>query len=342
MSTHRALSVSLRPLLARQARFSSFLFQQQNQQRPWQQALRLGSVLAHSRGITPLILRTQSPAAIVLCNFRSYSSTTSPYPQQPLFQQPPPPEPQPKKRNIILRAFFFTVRAFFYTYVGLQIGQFIVKKTMLPDGLVYQPEYATEEDRVEAERIIQYLSDHPLVEKLNNDPELVQTNPHYNIPPAFRVGNLTADTLVGPGLMAIPPLTWQDEHGHKLVMIMHVGKGLCGHPNIVHGGFVATVLDEFMARCCFKAVPHNVAMTARLNIDYRAPTPAGEFIVLTAHTVSVDRRKAVVRGKLEVLGDPSDPENETKALLAEAEGLFVSPRQARTLQMMATISGTGE
>lgn len=273
--------------------------------------------------------------------FAAHYSTASPYPQQPLYQQPPPPEPQPKKRPLILRAFFFIFRAFFYTFVGLNIGSFVAKRFVAPSGPTYQPEYATHEDEVEAQRIIQYLAEHPLVTKLDNDPELRATDPHYKMPSYYRVGNLTADTLVGPGLMAIPPLTWQDKHGEKLVMIMHVGKGLCGHPNIVHGGFVATVLDEFMARCCFNAVPHGVAMTARLNIDYRAPTPAGEFIVLTAQTVSVERRKAVVRGKLEVLGDPTDPENETKQLLAEAEGLFVSPRQAGSLKVMARMSATG-
>lgn len=242
---------------------------------------------------------------------------------------------------MILRAFFFVFRFFFYSFVGMNIGSFVAKRIVVPSGPTFQPEYATHEDEIEADRIMQYLAEHPLVKKLENDPELRVTNPHYQIPAYYRRGNLTADTLVGPGLMAIPPLTWQDDHGQKLVMIMHVGKGLCGHPNIVHGGFVATVLDEFMARCCFKAVPHQIAMTARLNIDYRAPTPAGEFIVLTAQTVSVDRRKAVVRGKLEVLGDPADPEKETKQLLAEAEGLFISPRQAGGLKVMASISGTG-
>lgn len=29
---------------------------------------------------------------------------------------------------------------------------------------------------------------------------------------------------------------------------LHVGRGLCGHDGIVHGGLLATILDEAMAR----------------------------------------------------------------------------------------------
>ena len=33
---------------------------------------------------------------------------------------------------------------------------------------------------------------------------------------------------------------------------MHVGQDVCGHRGLVHGGFLATVLDE----CLGKTVPH--------------------------------------------------------------------------------------
>lgn len=280
-----------------------------------------------------MVCATSNLAGIPLS---AYSSATSPYPQ-PIFQQPPPPEPEPKKRNAFLRALIFLFRAWLYLSLGQFLGRYITKAFVVPDGPVYEAKFDNPEDEAEAEHVVEYLLAHPLVQSLNNDPDLQPVHPHYTLPALYRQGNLTADTLVGPGLMAVPPLTWQDDRGERLVMVLHVGKGLCGHPNIVHGGFVATVLDEFMARCCFKAVPHEIAMTARLNIDYRAPTPAGAFLVLTAQTTEVNGRKAVVRGRLETLGDPSDPDNETGTLLAEAEGLFVSPRDAQAMSVVAKV-----
>jgi acyl-coenzyme A thioesterase PaaI-like protein len=32
------------------------------------------------------------------------------------------------------------------------------------------------------------------------------------------------------------------------VIIVHVGRGLCGHDGIVHGGLLATLLDEGLGR----------------------------------------------------------------------------------------------
>lgn len=181
---------------------------------------------------------------------------------------------------------------------------------------------------------------HPIVQELDADSHFHATHPHYQVPEVFRAGNVTCDTLIGRGLMAVPPLTWQDRDGQDLVMVLHVGKDLCGHPDIVHGGFVATLLDEALARCCFKAVPYEIAVTANLSINYRAPTPANSFLILRAHTVKVEGRKAVVQGWLETLPEPDSEAPGT--LLAEAEGLFVSPKDAKVGLFLSSSIGPCE
>ncbi|CAK7233956.1 hypothetical protein SEUCBS140593_008776 [Sporothrix eucalyptigena] len=272
MATRHAVFVPLRPFLVRRSPLC--LFQQQTQQKPWQQALRFSSMLSRPR-IAPSPWCTFSLATTKLANFR--------------------------------------------------FGGFAAS-LILNNSFEYKPKIQTPEALDEAERITNHIMNHPLVRELEADPHFHGTHPHYKIPEIFRVGNVTGDTLIGPGLMAIPPLVWQDDEGKDLVMILHVGKGLCGHPDIVHGGFVATLLDETLARCCFKAVPYEIAMTATLKIDYRAPTPANSYLVLRAHTESVKGRKAIVTGRLETLPDPES--TEPGKLLAEAEGLFISPKIA--------------
>ncbi len=106
--------------------------------------------------------------------------------------------------------------------------------------------------------------------------------------------------------------------------ISYLGPDLCGHPGIVHGGLLATILDEGLARCCFPALPNKVGVTANLNINYRRPAHAQTFVVLRANTVKVEGRKAWVEGHIETLAE----EGEEPVVLVEATALFIEPKQA--------------
>lgn len=130
---------------------------------------------------------------------------------------------------------------------------------------------------------------------------------------------------MGPGRVQVPPYMWTEAGGKSLVSISYLGEDLCGHPTIVHGGFLATILDEGLARCCFGALPNKIGMTATLTVNYRAPTPADTFVVLRAKTTKVEGRKAWVEGRIETLV----PEGEKPKVLCEANALFIEPRQAK-------------
>ncbi|KAF3917133.1 hypothetical protein ABW20_dc0107876 [Dactylellina cionopaga] len=183
------------------------------------------------------------------------------------------------------------------------------------------------EEGVSDERTLEieaYIQSHPLVEKLRQDKTLVESRPHLDIPTLFRPNVLTAGVLTGPGRIAVPPLVLSDAHGTKLYAILHVGDQLCGHPGVVHGGLLATLMDETLARCCFPALPNKVAMTANLDVNYRAPCKADQFIIIKAETTKVEGRKAWVSGRLESLPEPG-AEGDGK-LLVEASVLMIEPR----------------
>lgn len=105
----------------------------------------------------------------------------------------------------------------------------------------------------------------------------------------------------------------------------YLGTDLCGHVGIVHGGLLATLLDEGLARCGFAALPNKIGVTASLTINYKKPTPAGSFVVLKAETVKVEGRKVWVKGRIELLGETEEPGQ----VLVEAEGLFIEPKYAK-------------
>ena len=169
-----------------------------------------------------------------------------------------------------------------------------------------------------------HITNHPVALSLRSNTCFSESRPHLKIPPAMRPHNLTAGTLAGPDKLVVPPYAWVEDGGKSLVSIMYLGKDLCGHPGVVHGGMLATLLDEGLARCCFPAMPNKVAVTASLTVNYRKPTKAEGYVVLRAKTVKVEGRKAWVEGRLETLVD----EGEEPEVLVEAEALFIEPRQA--------------
>lgn len=170
-----------------------------------------------------------------------------------------------------------------------------------------------------------FINLHPLTLSLRSDPDFVESRPHMKIPPSWRKHNLTGGTLMGPGKVAVPPFSFSEKSGKSYVQISHVGTDLCGHMGIIHGGFLATMLDEGLARCCFPVLPFNIGMTAKLEINYKAPARADQYLVLRATTVKVEGRKAWVEGHIETL--PTQ-EGEEPVVLVTASALFISPRQA--------------
>lgn len=49
-------------------------------------------------------------------------------------------------------------------------------------------------------------------------------------------------------MFALPPLAFVKNNEHAAIIVIHVGRSLCGHDGIIHGGLLATVLDESLGR----------------------------------------------------------------------------------------------
>ncbi|KAK6353768.1 hypothetical protein TWF730_008195 [Orbilia blumenaviensis] len=216
-------------------------------------------------------------------------------------------------------------------------GIFIVTFGSVIALVIYEPDMivATEavrmamhpEEGISDERTLEieaYIQNHPMVQKFRDDQSLIETRPHLDIPTLLRPNVLTAGVLTGPDRIAVPPLVFADADGKKLFAILHVGEQLCGHPGVVHGGLLATLMDETLARCCFPALPNKIAMTANLDVNYRAPCKANQFVIIKAETTKVEGRKAWVSGRLESLPAPG-AEGDGK-LLVEASVLMIEPR----------------
>ncbi|KAG6884851.1 hypothetical protein C0993_007784 [Termitomyces sp. T159_Od127] len=141
------------------------------------------------------------------------------------------------------------------------------------------PDPATPESQAYTESLEQTLQTLPLLEhmrKQESADDWYETRPYLNYPEERRVNSLTGGALRGPGKLALHPLVRSKKDETESVIFIHVGRGLCGHDGIIHGGLLATLLDETLARTAIANLPEKVGVTALLTLNYRAPTRANQ------------------------------------------------------------------
>lgn len=169
-----------------------------------------------------------------------------------------------------------------------------------------------------------FIYRHPVTQNLRANCRLEESRPHLWAPEFLRTESLLGGSMAGSEKITVPPYIFHEKNGKRCVMIMHIGSNVCSHPGIVHGGLLATLLDECFAWCCFPRFPKRVGVTANLSVDYRAPAPANSYYLLNAEVVKLEGRKAWLKGHIEKLeagyGDST--------LIAEGHALFVEPKKA--------------
>lgn len=84
-----------------------------------------------------------------------------------------------------------------------------------------------------------------------------------------------------------------------------------GAPGFAHGGAVATVLDDALGTVLM--LLRRPAVTANLNVDFRAPAFLDHDLDVEARCERVDGRKLYLAGRL----------RDGETVIAEARGLFV-------------------
>ena len=71
-----------------------------------------------------------------------------------------------------------------------------------------------------------------------------------------------------------------------------------GYPDIVHGGILASMLDEIAGRAAMIDKPHHFMFTGKMEIRYRRPVPTGESLRLSGRIVQQKSRTAVAESRI--------------------------------------------
>jgi acyl-coenzyme A thioesterase PaaI-like protein len=86
-------------------------------------------------------------------------------------------------------------------------------------------------------------------------------------------------------------MTFYDDGKNQVFSEYTVSDEYQGYPGVVHGGIVAAMLDEVVARASMIGDPHHFMMSVKLDIKYRHPVP-------TETPLNVVGRIIKLRGRL--------------------------------------------
>lgn len=112
-----------------------------------------------------------------------------------------------------------------------------------------------------------------------------EENPKVKGQEEYESPDFTNHTLARPGGILIKPVIFHNHVTDETVTIVHLGYKLCGYPFIVHGGIIATLLNESFKRCAsLSAVTKSALkgdfMVNSLGISYKRPLFANQFFVV--------------------------------------------------------------
>jgi uncharacterized protein (TIGR00369 family) len=110
-------------------------------------------------------------------------------------------------------------------------------------------------------------------------------------------------------------LEFQLADDQSVVSLAMIPDSFEGPPGYLHGGIIATLLDEAMS----KAVRASgfTAMTRHMEVDYLRPVPSGEPVRLEGRVTGKEGRKHWVKARIL---------NSEGAALAQGKGLFIEVR----------------
>jgi uncharacterized protein (TIGR00369 family) len=118
----------------------------------------------------------------------------------------------------------------------------------------------------------------------------------------------------------------QDDDAKRIRGKFRLGAEYQGGAGFIHGGIIATVLDEVMGKVCrFRGVH---AVTAELTIEYLKPVPVDADLIVEGHEVEMTGRNLLM---------VSEIRNDSGKVLARGKGRFVIVDPKRhTMQGVAT------
>ena len=140
-------------------------------------------------------------------------------------------------------------------------------------------------------------------------------------PESMRRGHRPYSPVIGAANPIAPPMTVRTSNDGSVIGEATMRPIHEGPPAVVHGGWVATLLDQLLGHA--NAAAGVGGFTAELTVRYRRPTPYDVPLTVRARTDKVDGRRVHASGEIVADG----------VVTAEASGLFLMPSEQRLVEV---------
>lgn len=121
-------------------------------------------------------------------------------------------------------------------------------------------------------------------------------------------------TLRTPGGVAIAPKFYYNPSTKETVGIYHLGMKLTGYPFLVHGGILATIMEDQMRESVKFLKNKEGEKTKDLSVSYKMPTLANQFVIV--RTTKVEEAGKNVKLTVEIMDQSGNRK------LVEGRGTF--------------------
>lgn len=121
-----------------------------------------------------------------------------------------------------------------------------------------------------------------------------------------------------PGLVFKPAIEECDGPGHRIALRYHTYPWMANYSGVVHGGMVATLLDNSMGIACrsiYGACRHIVTPTVSLAVNYARPVPIMADIVVEVRAVTTGATSMQMTAEIYLPERPN-------AVLATSVGIY--------------------
>jgi uncharacterized protein (TIGR00369 family) len=134
-----------------------------------------------------------------------------------------------------------------------------------------------------------------VLEVEENNPAPPATQAHWQLQPTSRMCFICGrENPVGLHLKF-----YEDREAQQVVVPVVIPERYQSYPGIVHGGILATILDEAAGRAVMMGFEQDPFwVTAKLEIRYRKPTPTETPLTVVGWVVKQRRRLAEVAGEV--------------------------------------------
>lgn len=173
------------------------------------------------------------------------------------------------------------------------------------------------------DRILSHDFQDPSTGMLDTSPDEASSYDRMNTPSrGEHAGHAIFGILLGVNLIEKYEI-WKRrgaEQDNVVLSFVSFGNSLNGHSGVVHGGILSLIFDD-VCGFAYDALGVTHAVTANLNVDYRAPVLQNTEVRIAVQLSGRDGRKLYWKAQMTSM--------DQQTLYAEATSLYIVPNQSR-------------